>query len=213
MSFLKFLQGIGDRLGILETVEAAGTEPSRRIQTRTVTLAELSSEIKAAEVQALADSQSELQIPFEKIFEAANIPSASEDWTIEAIKQFVSIEPLKNQPKEKIQAALLDKLKADNVQIEEVLKNAIARDQALDSFENSVREKIQVRSDAKKEKIQDMELKIRDLQKQISHLGETNRSDEVNWTAWKKRKRAYEQELALVVSYIVAHPVITTDDD
>jgi hypothetical protein len=212
MSFLKFLQGIGDRLGILEAVETPGTNPSRIIQTRTVTLAELSSEIQSTGVQALADSPAELQIPFDKIFEAANIPS-SENCTIEAIKQFVSSEPLKSQPKEKIQAALLEKLKADNARVEDIVKNAIARDQALDSFEDSAREKIQARNEAKKAKIQGMESKIRDLQKQISHLGETTRSDEEKWIAWIKRKRFYEKELALVVSFMVDHPVITTDDD
>jgi hypothetical protein len=212
MSFLKFLRGIGDRLGILEAVETPGPEPSRIIQTRTVTLAELSSEIQSAGVQALADSPAELQIPFDKIFEAANIAS-SENWTIESIKQFVSSEPLKSQPKKQIQAALLNKFKADNAQVEDVVKNAIARDQALDSFEDSVRKKIQAHSDARKAKIQDMESKIRDLQNQIFRLGETTRFYEEKWIAWKKRKRFYEQELALVVSFMVDHPVITTDED
>ncbi len=213
MTFLKYLQGIGDRLGILEISETRGSKPAGKIQTRTVTLAELASEIQSANVQALADSPAELKISFKNIFEAAGILSPSGKWSIETVIRFVSSEPLKNQPREKIQETLLKKMKADNAQAEDIVKSAIARDLALDSYENSAREKVITRGEARKTKIRDLESEIRDLQGQISRLEEKERLDEEMWTAWLNRKRAYERELAAAVSYVVDHPVISTDGD
>ena len=62
MSFVKLLQGIGDRLGILETAPAAGSPAAMRIQTRSVSLRELTGEIKSGAVQALADAPAELAV-------------------------------------------------------------------------------------------------------------------------------------------------------
>jgi predicted transcriptional regulator len=213
MSFLKYLQDIGDRLGILETVENPDAKPAVCIQTRTVTLSELSGEIQSAEVQALAESSAELQIPFEKIFEAAGIPAFSENWTIETIKKFVSSEASKGCSKEEVQKALLEALKAGGVQAESVIKNAMAQDQALDSFEKSVCDKVHAHWEAQKKKVQKLEMQIQSLREQISSLGETIRAGEEQLINWKNQKRAYERGLASAIGYLVDHQVITTDED
>ncbi len=211
MSIFKFLQGVGDRLGILET--APGSTVPQRIRTRIVTLQELTIEIKSAEVQALADSPVELAIPFEKIFEAAGIPSDPEEWTIDRLKRVVSGESFKDKPLEEARKSVLGMLKAEGVPAEQIVKDAMARDHALDSFEASMSQKMLERTNTFKKRLLEIESQINDLREESAHLNENLKADEEQWREWRKSKRARERELASIASYIVDHPVITTDDE
>ncbi len=213
MSFFKFLEGVGDRLGILETGSNPGATPHVRIQTRVVTLKELMIEIKSGEVRALADSPAELTVPFETIFETAGISSDPKEWTIDRLKQLIASELFQNKSREEVRRAVLDLLNAEGVPVEKVVKDAIARDQALDSFETHARKKMQERVDACKRRLLEIESQIKDFQQERAGLEERLKADEERWREWKKQKRACERELASAASYIVDHPVITTDDD
>jgi hypothetical protein len=208
MSFVKFLQGIGDRLGILERVEVAGSSATARIQSR-----ELASEIKSDEIRALADSPTELSVPFERIYETAGITSDPQDWTIERLKQVLSAESFKNKPHEEVQKSILDLLNSEGVPVEKIVKDAMARDQALDSFEAFVREKMQTRMETCKNRKMELESRIRNLQEENKALETALKADEEKWREWRKHKREREQELAALVSCVVDHLVITLDNE
>jgi len=213
MTFVRFLQGIGDRLGILESVPNQGSPPAARIQTRVVSLQELASEIRSVEVRALADSPAELAVPFEKIFEAAGIPSKPEDWTIDRLKQVIASVTDQQRSREAVQKSILELLNSNDVPAEALVKDAIARDQALDSFETRVREKMQDRQQACNRRLLELEAQVKGLQEERARLEAGQKSDDEKWREWRKRKRAHERELAAIASYIVDHPVITTDDE
>jgi hypothetical protein len=212
MSFVKFLQGIGDRLGILESVTITETTRVTRIQTRSVSLRELVSEIKSVEVRALADSPAEFSVPFEKIFETAGIPSDPKDWTVERLKQVIAGESL-NKSREEVQRSVLDLLKAERVPVEKIVKDAMARDQALDAFEAFARDKMKARIESGKARLREMELKIKELQEESASLEQALKADEEKWNKWRKLKREQEHDLATTVSYIIDHPVITLSDE
>jgi hypothetical protein len=212
MSIVKFIQGIGDRLGVLESVTVSETTRVTRIQTRSVSLRELVSEIKSGEVRALADSPAELSVPFEKIFETAGISSDPGEWTIDKLKQLISSKSLENKPREEIQRSVLDQLKSENVPVEKIVKDAMARDQALDSFESSVGDKMRARMESGKRQLQELELRIQDLQKESAALEKALKSDEEKWKEWRRLKREQERDLASTVGYIIDHPVITLSD-
>jgi hypothetical protein len=213
MSFMKLLQGIGDRLGILETVATPGATPAARIQTRSVSLRELESEIKSGEVRALADSPAELSVPFEKVYETAGISSNPQDWTIERLKQFISSESLNNKSRAEVQQVVLSLLHSEGVPVEKIVKDAMARDQAMDSFEVFVREKMQARMETCKKMRIEIESRIQDLQEENKALDQSIKNDEEKWRQWRMHKRKREQELAMLVGYIVDHSVITLDED
>ena len=213
MSFLRLLHGIGDRLGILETIAVPGTPKAARVQTRSVSLRELASEIKSGEIRALADSPAELSVPFDKIFETAGISSDPKDWTIERVQQVVSGESLKDKPREEVRKSLLDRLNAEGVPTEKIVKDAMARDKAMDSYEAFVGEKMKARMETCHRKRLEIESRIRDLQEEIKALEITLKADEEKWREWRKNKRERERELATLVGYVVDHPVITVDDE
>jgi hypothetical protein len=213
MSFLKYIQGIGNRLRILEAVADPAAVPESRIQTRTVNLKELECEIGYREVHELVESPAELSIPFEKIFETAGICSKPEDWTIERLRQWIASGPLADKPREEAQKTILNQLGAEGAPIESIIKDAVARDQALDSFEASMSAKMKDRRDSYGKRKIEIEAQIKDLQQESVQLDDRMGSDEKAWQEWRKQKRALERDLAFIASYIVDHPVITTDDE
>jgi hypothetical protein len=212
MSFVKLLQGIGDRLGILEAVAISAPQPSKSIQTRSVSLKELTCEIESREIRALADAPAELATPFEKIFEAAGISNNPQDWTIERLKQIVEREDLKSKSREEAQRAVLSLLNAEGAQTENIVRDAIARDKALDSYETFVAEKMAARREACRRRRLEIESKIRGLQEECKILESALESDESKWLQWRKQKRTTEKELATILSYVVDHSVITLNE-
>jgi len=213
MTFFKLLQGIGDRLGILETTSNPESALVSRIQTRSVSLRELASEIRSIEVRDLADGPAELMIPFEKIFEAAGISSKPENWTIDRLKGVVENESFKQKPREEVQRRVLELLASEGVSTETLIKDAIARDQALDSFQSRADEKMHERRQSCKNRLLEIEQQIKDLEAERGTLEESLKAEEDKWREWKKKKRANERELASLTSYIVDHPVITMDEE
>jgi len=213
MTFFKLLQGIGDRLGILETTSNPESALVSRIQTRSVSLRELASEIRSIEVRDLADGPAELMIPFEKIFEAAGISSKPENWTIDRLKGVVENESCKQKPREEVQRRVLELLASEGVSTEMLIKDAIARDQALDSFQSRADEKMHERRQSCKNRLLEIEQQIKDLEAERGTLEESLKAEEDKWREWKKKKRANERELASLTSYIVDHPVITMDEE
>jgi len=213
MSFVKFLHGIGDRLGIIESVSGSGSAPEKRIQTRIVTLQELASEIKAQEVCLLADSPAEWSVPFEKIYETAGIPSNPGDWTIDRLGQWIADGPLKDKPREEIQSAILNQLNAANVPVEKIVRDAIARDQALDSFEACMRKKMEELEGSSRRQILEINDRIKDLELERQRLEDRRQQESARWLEWKKLKRMREREMASVASYVVDHAVVTTDEE
>ncbi len=213
MSFLDLLQVLGDRLGILESASGSSSQPAAKIQTRTVTLAELATEIRSEEVRALAELPAELTVPFEKIYETAGIPKPANGWNVDRLKQFLKTAALKDKERSVVQTAILNILKTENASVEDVVKDAMARDKALDSFETFVRKKMEDRKTARERKAAEIESQISALEVERKTLEEKKAADEAKWKEWRRQKRAQERELAWAVSHLIDRPVITTDDE
>lgn len=212
MKLLKRLKGIGDKIGILETVSASGRAPAARIRTRTVTLRELTVEIKSVEVKALAEAPAELAIPLDKIFETAGIEAGPGSWTVDKLKQFLQSENLRKKPKDEMQKSVLEKLGAEGVKTEEMVKDAVARDKALDAYETVATKKMKDRQAICQKMIVEIEAEIGKLQQECDGLKEKLKADEQKWSEWRQQKKAWEKDIASVVACLIDRPVITTDD-
>ena len=213
MNLIELLRAVGDRLGIVEMRPATSAAPSAKIQTRTISLKDLLTEIRQDEVRVLAELPAELSIPFEQIFATAGVKAAAHGWTVERLKQVLQTEA--HQPKDRVEAqkAILNLLANENVSVEEVVKDAVARDQALDAFEVFVREKMERRIAARLRKRSELESRIRTLQEELDRLQGEAAQDEKQWRQWQHNKKAMEQELAWAVGYLIDRPVITTTDE
>jgi hypothetical protein len=213
MSFLDLLQNLGDRLGILESAAESAAQPAAKIQTRTVTLAELTTEIRSEDVRALADLPAELSVPFEKIYESAGIQRPANGWNVDRLKQFLLTDAFKNMARAVVQTAILNILKTESASVEEVVRDAMARDKALDSFEAFAQKKMEDRMAARERKAAELESQISALHSELNLLREKKAADEAKWKEWRRQKRVQERELAWAVGYLIDRQVITTDDE
>ena len=214
MSLLKLLQSVGDRLGIIEkeaSRSVSGTPP--KIRTRVVTLADLKSEIKTDEVRALAETPAELAVPFEKIFETAGLPSPSSGWNIERLGKLLGTAPFRDRPRETVQKMILDILASEKVDVEDLVKDAVSRDRALDAFEKSVEQKMADRIAANEHELAMAKAHIEDLRKECTRLESMITADTGRWREWRRKKRSHEKDLARTVGYLIDREVITTDAD
>ncbi len=214
MRLLEMIESLGGRLGIIERVSARKTSKAPvKIRTRVVTLAELQSEIKADEVRALAETPAELTVAFEKIFEAAGIQSPESGWNVDKLGQLLRTDPFLDQPREAIQRRVLEALGTEEVDPETLVKDAIARDQALDAFEKFAQRKMMGRIAGYERKSGQIGTRIDELQKERARLEALVSEEWDRWREWQRRKRAHEQELAWAIGHLIDRPVITTEDD
>ena len=81
----------------------------------------------------------------------------------------------------------------------DLIKDAVARDQALDAYQDFMARK--------------REPRIRALEDQRKRLEQEIAAEEESWREWRRRKRAREHEMAHAVGYLIDGPVITTDEE
>lgn len=213
MKLMVQLRLLAGRLRIIQIVESSqGQASPEKVATRSVTLAELTSEIRAAEVRALAELPAELTVDFTQVFDAAGIKPAGNVWTIEKLRQLLATDQYKAMTKPAAQQALLGLLSAEKVAVQDLVKDALARDQAIDAFENFVRQKLKARMGARDQRVASLESQIRSLQEECARLREEAKADRESWRQWHARKTRCEQEMAWAISYLVDGAVVSVDD-
>jgi hypothetical protein len=205
MGLLDQLRAVSEKIGLLEARSPSKSAKPAKIQTRSVTLAELTTEVRSEEIRALAELPAELSVDFDRVFDAAGIKSAPGAWNAERLKQVLRTDAIKKLERKTAQTAVLNLLALDKVPVEDVVKDVIARDQALDAFEAFVRRKLEDRRAAR-------ERQIEDLEEQRKHLLAENEEDAARWQKWLESKRATERELAWSVGYLIDRPVVTIDE-
>ncbi len=212
MRLVELLESLGDKLGILEKAEGNAAHPASKIRTRSITLQDLTSEIRSEAVQALADLPAELSVPFDKIIEAAGITSGPHGWDIERLKRLLQTEEFKKLSREDTQKRILAVLGAQGVGTEELVKDAVSRDCAMDAFEKTARAKMQERLATRERQNAEVTAKINELEKEATRLREQIAADQARWREWRSKKRERERDLAWTVGFLIDHQVITTDD-
>jgi hypothetical protein len=200
MYLIDMLRKLGDRLGIIEFAPASPHRPEPvKVQTRTVTLTELITAIRVTEIRELAGMPAELSVPFEDVFNAAGIKPSAEGWTIDQLEQFLNSEKIRGMNRTEAQHEVLRVLADRGIDSSGIVKDAIARDQALDAFEESITDKRRDWLDVKRRQIRQIEEEISD--------------EEKTWATWRARKRQREKEMARAVAYLIDQPVISIEEE
>jgi hypothetical protein len=213
MSLTETLARLGGRLGVLRVPTlASSTETGpKKLPTRTVTLADLTSEIKAQEVKALAELPAELSVSFERMFDAAGIVTPARGWTLERLRQLLQTAPYQTMDRPAAQKAILEQLAKDGVAVEDLVKDAMARDQAIDAFAVFARQKMKDRIAARQHEAGQVAAQLRALQDRAAKLAHDTATDQEAWRQWQEKKVAYEKDMAHAISYVLDRPVITID--
>lgn len=210
MGLLAKLQALGCQLRLVQMVPKTQTAPTK-IETRSVTLQELTTQLQTENVRILAESPVELTINFERIFETAGIVRESIGWTIEHFNELLCSVPYRNMDTESLQAAVLEKLSCENVSAEEIIRDALAKDQALDAFEKFIEKKMKDRRSARQMRLMELERQIGILEQERNQMLQEDRQEPLRFTEWQKRKAIYEKEILDSVDFLMNFDMKDTD--
>jgi hypothetical protein len=213
MSVLGLISVAANHLGLIRVVEVQDVAKPRKITTRSVTLTQLSTEVRAEQVRALSELPAELSVSFDKVFEAAGIKASPHGWTIPRLQQLLQTEQYKSMSREAAQQAILGLLAADKAPVEDLVQDAVQRDKSIDAFEGFVFKKMNARVEARQARDAQIEEQLRTLRQEQSRLAEETKADQERWDQWRQRKTAFEEELARAVGYVLEKPVVTIDRD
>lgn len=216
MSLSDKLFALGGKLGILKV--SAPKEPAApqagpaKLQMRTITLAELSREVNAPGLNELAQQPDFLAAPLSDIYAAAGLQPPENGWGVERLTEHLKSPALKGLSRAEVQAELSGMF-VSPAAVEDVLREALGRDQALDRFETVAKQKLEERAARRAKEIAGLEQRITELQAALGKLRQEAAAaaalDAEHWNAWLTAKDAAEAELEWTVSFLTEKPIVT----
>jgi Asp-tRNA(Asn)/Glu-tRNA(Gln) amidotransferase A subunit family amidase len=141
------------------------------------------------------------------------VKAPAHGWPIERLRDALRKDAYKDLGRAEAQKKIVDALAAEKAPVEDVVRDAVARDQALDQYETFARKKYDDRIAARRGRIGQLGDEIQRLQKEAAVLSKEVLADEERWAGWLKKKRAYERDLAWAVGFLLDKPVISTSPD
>jgi hypothetical protein len=108
-----------------------------------------------------------------------------------------------------VQKAVLGMLSAEQAKVEDIVKDAVAQDQALDAYDAFVRRKMEDRAAARQRRIDEIRSQIKELEQEAERQNEESRADRERWRAWLARKIAHEQDMVQALSVLLDVPVVS----
>lgn len=213
MRVTDWLMSAGGKLGLLRFVSTTAAVRPHKVPTRTVRLSDLITEIRKDEVNELAQQPMELSQSFDKVFGAAGITTPEHGWTIQRLKETLDSGRFKGQSRQDTQKALLEMLAADKAHVQDLARDAVARDGALDAFEIFVQAKMEGRDAARRRKAAAIEAHINGLQAELAQLKAEAGADEAAWKTWHERKVACERDMSWALSFLLDKPAVSVDND
>lgn len=213
MSFFSQIQKIGSRLGLMSlATESTADRPCTKIETRTVPIAEITAQIKTAKVNALAARDHSLSLPIEQIHTSAGLSAPAHGWSAMKVAERLRQPDCAVLSKEQAQVLVLNELAKSAARVEDVVRDAVSRDRAVDAFAEKVRERL---IDARKNRLarrQDIAIALKNLSDEDTALALANERDQSEWTAWWQGKLAAEKDLAWALSFLIDAKEISVDE-
>lgn len=210
MKVVELLKKAGSKAGLLHIEEEVKTFEIKIVEKKIVSLKQLETEV---DTQDLTEAPPELTVGLDRVFEAMNLPAPEHGWTVERIREMLDSDPLKSKPQKEAAEAVLVALGQNQVKPDDIIKDAAARDKALDSYEQFVERKLHDRAESRKSATANLRREIQECEDQIRKLDAAQSHDEEMFREWQKQKVAKEEELARVASLFLEHHGITVGEN
>src|SRR5215831_5269647 len=151
---------------------------------------------------------------FDEIYHAAEIQPPGHGFTIMKVAEMLRSEHIRNLPKDVKRSSVLVALEAAGAPIQDVIEDAVRRDQALDTFER-VQEKslneLEGRKAQENQQFQaEMDRILAEHRSRIQANNDTVAKERERFYAWRLKKQEEEQKISDAVSYFVTENPITT---
>lgn len=213
MPIMEWLRTAGGRLGLVRFVStsAPATGP-KKVPTRVVTLKELLAEARAAEPPPPSAAPADLARSFEEIYRDAGITPPVHGWTVQRLAEWLRAEADLKAPRETLQLGILHKLASEQAHVQDIVRDALARDQALDAYEVAIGRAIEEREAVRRARTEQLEQEIRSLKASLSQIAEESRRDAARLEDWRARKATIEQEMAWTLDFLINEKVVSTNN-
>jgi hypothetical protein len=148
------------------------------------------------------------------VYEAARIPVPAHGYTVLKIADMLQSEHLQALPADVKRKSILVALDAAGVPVDDIVRDAVARDRALDTYERVLAENLEKVRAAKAAENQRLEEEIAQRVAELrGRIDENNREvgrEQDELQAWRVRKQREETTIAEAVSPFVSENPITT---
>jgi hypothetical protein len=153
---------------------------------------------------------------FEEIYRAAEIPEAPHGYSILRVAQMMESEHIRSLPSDVKRSSVLVGLDAAEVNIRDVIQDAIYRDRALDGYERVQQRALEELESAKTKENAEIQADIdRYLTEQRAKMQANNEAitrEKERVTGWRMKKQQEEKKIAETVGYFVSENPITTGE-
>ncbi len=205
MKVLEFLKKLAANAKLIQIIEETEQEKKSKIETLRISLPHL---IRKKELQE-NESAPELNTPFDKIYELYKIKPPAHGWDIDKVVNMLSSRGFKEINCPEAKKALQDIAAGNNILSQDIIKDALSRDQALDSYEQFVYKRIQERIKTREGKRDSLNQKIQECRQEISQLESAQARDKEGFEKWVGKKVLKEEELVNVVSLLTSDNLIS----
>jgi len=151
---------------------------------------------------------------FEDIYQAAEIPSAPQGYSILKIAEMLQSEHIRSQPADVKKSSVLVALDAAGVDIKDVIQDAVRRDRALDGYERVQQravDDLEARKSKENAQIQaDLDRMIAEQRAKIQKNNDDVTQAKEQFFGWRLKKQQEEKRIADAVGYFVTENPITT---
>ena len=208
MRLLDQLRSLGTKLGILHLEKPRDTHTPTKIMMRTISISELEVEVVTTPT---SQEQPGLTDNFTTICAAHGITMPAHGWTIERLAHESRLTGFSSSDRTAVQIALLERLHADGVPVEEVVRDAIARDQAVDAYAAAMRKRLIARARDRLHRRLLIQQEMERLANEQQILKADEATDAEIWRLWWNRKLENEHAMAFAVSYLLEKSIISID--
>lgn len=151
---------------------------------------------------------------FDEIYAAAEIRLPAHGYTIFKVADMLQSEHIRELPHPVKRSSVLVALDAAGVKIEEVIQDAVRRDQALDTYERvqqKALEELEGRKTKENRQIQaEIDRLVAEHQARIQANNDEVAKEKERIYGWRLKKQQEEQKIAEAVSYFVTENPVTT---
>lgn len=149
-----------------------------------------------------------------EVYDAARIVVPAHGYTVLKVAEMLQSEHIRALPPDVKRKSLLVALDAAGVPVDEVVRDAVARDRALDTYEQVLEqhlEDVRVAKAAENRRLEDeIAQRLAELRGQIEENNKQVSREQEELQAWRVRKQREETTIAEAVSHFVSENPITT---
>jgi hypothetical protein len=148
------------------------------------------------------------------VYQSAKIEQPAHGYTVLKVADMLRSDHLQALPADVKKRSILVALEAAGVSVDDIVRDAVRRDKALDTYERVLEQHVagvQARVAAENQQIEaEITQRVAELRARITENNTAAAADEAEFAAWRARKRQEEAVIADAVSYFVSENPITT---